>query len=875
MKKLLTPFLCWWVGLAQRHAHAVVFLLFIMVVLSGVYIYKNFAIDSDLDRFIRPSIQNQWHANNEDYRNNFPSYHRNAVVVVSGSSAEETFFSAERLYHALKDSQQFDDVFAPVFDPFIMDRIFYNIPTEGVKRISEAVSASIPQLAPIYQQPSIIRLLDYLQAQYLQASDMEVFLPDVEAQLGAFNQSLSLLLEGENEPVYLVPKLAPLDDGSQHYQLISVKRAPQFTEELPNKAIIDDLRSIIAATDIDASVDVRITGEIAMMNDEISESIGGFKLAGQISVILILVILWLGIRSKRLIAGIFLMLIMGVLFSVVFTLLVFGRFNTLSLVFVVMLFGLGIDFAVHYSLRVMEAMKQGESIRDAGITSARDTGVALGLCVITTVIAFLSFLPTEYLGLAELGVISAFGMVVAYVLSLTFIPAWFVVMNITPVERKSKRRMRIQIKDFVYPARTILLGSLVLLCVTLWYIHDMRFNYNLLSMRNQSSEAMVALRELQDRHLVNTYAVATVPDKGTDLAALKERLLELPIVVAVQLPEENLPIFQDAKHQHLDRVNQQLLELGEPGENTALDNEATRQQILAFIQALDAHSDVFIDEDLALVEELRANLSALLEHEDAWPELQKQVATGIVDDVEQLKVWFSAKPFGLDDLPDDIHKRLVSDDGRSLVQIIPAVDMHITSENRNFIEGLIDSGVNIAGVAVHEWGVGQVVVRAFTMATMLSVTLIFLVIAFTFKDIRPAIMIIYPMILVVTTTLAIGKMLGMSLNMANILVVPLVFGLGVDTSIHVVHRYRISDDWRDTFLSSTGRAVLLSALTTIGTFVAIAFSQHKGAASIGILLSIALSLLLIITFVVLPALLMLFDPKVKKSDKNRVAGECV
>src|SRR5690554_423939 len=266
MKKILTPFLCWWVAFIQRHAHAVLFVLFSMVVMSGIYTYLNFAVDSDLDQFIRPSIQNQWHANNEDYRKNFPSYHRNAVIVVSGNSAEDTFFSAERLYHALKDSQQFDDVFAPIFDPFIMDRIFYNIPTEGVKRLSEAVSESIPLLAPIYHQPSIINLLDYLQLQYQQASEIEVFLPDVSAQLAAFNQSLSLLLEGENEPVYLVPKLAPVDDGSKHYQLISVKRAPQFSEQLPNHVLINGLHAIIQAIDIAEGVDVRITGVFAMMN---------------------------------------------------------------------------------------------------------------------------------------------------------------------------------------------------------------------------------------------------------------------------------------------------------------------------------------------------------------------------------------------------------------------------------------------------------------------------------------------------------------------------------------------------------------------------------------------------------------------------------
>jgi hypothetical protein len=94
--------------------------------------------------------------------------------------------------------------------------------------------------------------------------------------------------------------------------------------------------------------------------------------------------------------------------------------------------------------------------------------------------------------------------------------------------------------------------------------------------------------------------------------------------------------------------------------------------------------------------------------------------------------------------------------------------------------------------------------------------------------------------------------------MANILVVPLIFGLGVDTGIHVVHRFTREGSVTQLFQTTTARAVLISALTTIGTFFSLSFSPHKGAASIGVLLSIAISMMLLVTFIVLPALLRIF-----------------
>ena len=116
-------------------------------------------------------------------------------------------------------------------------------------------------------------------------------------------------------------------------------------------------------------------------------------------------------------------------------------------------------------------------------------------------------------------------------------------------------------------------------------------------------------------------------------------------------------------------------------------------------------------------------------------------------------------------------------------------------------------------------------------------------------------MILLPLGLAAGLSLSLAGVMGLSLNMANILVIPLIFGLGVDNGIHVVDRYLGEGDVGHLIQSSTPRAVLLSALTTIGAFAALSISPHAGTASIGALLTIAIGLLLLITIFVLPVLL--------------------
>ena len=173
-----------------------------------------------------------------------------------------------------------------------------------------------------------------------------------------------------------------------------------------------------------------LTGEVVLAHEEMSAALSGIE-RRLVSLIFLLCIVALGIRSGPILLATCTMLAMGISLTLGFATLVVGELNTLSMIFVVLFFGLGVDFAAHFALRVQANLDQ--DLRAALGRSLRDTGPALALCTLTSAVSFLAFLPTAYRGLAELGMISAGGIVIAFVLTLSIIPA--VLLRRPPVAR--------------------------------------------------------------------------------------------------------------------------------------------------------------------------------------------------------------------------------------------------------------------------------------------------------------------------------------------------------------------------------------------------------------------------------------------------------
>jgi predicted RND superfamily exporter protein len=409
--------------------------------------------------------------------------------------------------------------------------------------------------------------------------------------------------------------------------------------------------------------------------------------------------------------------------------------------------------------------------------------------------------------------------------------------------------------DLFSPSTVLAATVLVSICAA-WFAKDARFDYSVLAMRDKSSEAIATLLELQREKLATDYSIATLVESD-QVESLTEQLLALPTVAEVNRPEDVLPAEQAAKAGALASLQGfGDLSLQLPATPDAVLTAASRDRLAALLTADSAQP---ADPELA-----RA-LAGL--DEGGFARLQEDLLSPLFSELRELRPRLLARPFALEDLPESVRTRLIAPDGRHRLEVIARNQLNDLAKMDRFVAEVEAVAPNIAGRTVVERGVGQSVVRSFKLAIVMALTGIVAVLLLYFREPLTPLLVLIPLGLTTLFTFAIIELSGLTLNMANILVVPLIFGLGVDTGIHVVHRYHAARSVSDVLQSSTPRAVTLSALTTIGTFFSLSFSPHKGAASIGLILSIAIAILMVVTFVVLPALLERFEPL-----RRRVGG---
>jgi hypothetical protein len=368
---------------------------------------------------------------------------------------------------------------------------------------------------------------------------------------------------------------------------------------------------------------------------------------------------------------------------------------------------------------------------------------------------------------------------------------------------------------------------------------------------------MSTLLELQRADITTDYSISVLADYAAMAESLRGALSGQPEVADVTIPADWVPGQQVEKRRLLDLPAELLSTIDpvRPGNNGQALKEA-----LAYLTDVE---DAVPAERRDTYRVLRGGLTRVADEPETVDRLNRSLQRELEVSLEDLHEMLGAEPFTLDDLPADVHARMVTRDDRHLVIVEPAGVLANRAATEAFITAVANVAPNYAGRAVVEWGVGGVVVQSFLQAAGIAVAGIVVLLVIYFRSTRLALLVLVPLLLATLFTFALAELLGMTLNMANILVVPLIFGLGVDTGIHVVHRFD-NGGIDAVFRTSTARAVTISGLTTIGTFFSLSFSPHQGAASVGLLLSLAIALMLAVTYVVLPAMLRLAGGRMRK-----------
>lgn len=843
-------------GVAASAAHpgATLVTLALLTVLCLWFSASRFAINADMGDLIRQ--QADWRDDYNAYKDHFPVLYKTALVVVSGTSMDAVEQTTARLAEGLRAHHGLDAIFAPLADSFLRDNALLFLTEEELEQLADRLAAAQPVLTAIAEEPGLTNILDVLRRGIEEDGDAEL-----EQLLLPLTESAEAIAAGTEGRVSWRDRLLDADDEATHYSVISLTGRANRDAAQPNSEIMAQLREVIASTAPDPGVQVRISGEIALSHEEITAAQQGVQLAGLVSLLLLSLILAWGVRSLKIIAATLLMLATGVIWTSAWGLLAVGQFNALSLIFAVIFFGLGVDFAIHYSLRYQEALYQGRGNTEALTDAAASVGPSILLCTVTTAVGFLAFVPTDYQGLSELGIIAAGGMVVAALLIFTLLPAFYALTGppraVTPELRHGVelvRRLLRRRHAVLLVTGLVTLGALLL-------ARQIHFDYSVLALRDPTAESMTTLRELQREGVVNEYAISVLtPDRNT-ITALQTALEALPTVASVESPLDYLPDNQDAKLLVLEDIRFMLWSALEPipGDST---EPGDLERAVTALQATIAQEAVTATATEALLHRLGAAMSSLQAQGDQALEQWEQAATGqLPGELQWLRRALNARPFSFEDLPADLRSRLVSPGGQYRLAVLPAEDISTIESLSRFVESVCGVAPTATGRPVVEWGLGSVVSNAFKQALALAFLVVGLVLLLVLRSLRDTLLVLTPLVLAALFTLAIQVLIGMPLNMANILVLPLIFGLGVDNGIHVVHRFRRDGSVDSLMHSSTPRAVILSTLTTIGTFAALSLSPHQGTASIGLLLTFAVGFLLVLVLCLLPVLLAQFGSR--------------
>ena len=797
------------------------------------------SLNSDLGQLIRPSDQLKWYQANEAFKRDFPQLQQTAIVVLRGSDAAEVSRATQAMHDRLKTEAGFASVFAPTIDPYIERHRLHFLSKDQLAAWQKGAD---------YTYGAVLRLADETSLENFAFTLTDFVSANPGQPLPVALDTLLDVLEGTPDASFST--FYPLVDPNQaeYLEFIVVQGTQNLDQPLPNAQIVAQLETVSTLITRAFNVDVALTGEVALANEEIGAALSGIEIAGALSVVIIALILGVGLRSYRVIGIIFAKLLLGSCLTLGAATILVGSFNTLSMLFVVMFFGLGIDFSLHFILR---AMAEG-SIGEEGLKSTfKDTAPALGLCTLTSAIAFLAFVPTDYLGLGELGLISAAGMLIALFLTLLFVPAAYLKWHTHSASTRSSlsvtRRVRLTSRGARLLGCLFLVGSPLALAIAL----DTQFNYNVLSMRDPDSPAMRALVDLQETGYETDYSIQLTAPNEQAASALKARLETLPSVKAVNLPLDFAPAHDVYRERILVELAQKYAEI-EPLRPEASNERTPAESHSMISEYIDFARSRLTETETEPLDRLASALPKYFSDPSLKAETEQAWQAAFTQSQSELNQMLTASAPTLASLPDRFRSRLITSAGEHLITVQPTHALTSRDQTDQFVADVLSVEPMAAGRTMVEWGIGEVVIAAFFQAILTTLLAVIALLILYFTRLTPVVLVLLPIGLTILYTLAIAEWLGLTLNMANILVVPLIIGLGVDTGIHIIHRYEQSGPGYA--VAATHKAVILSGLTTCGTFFSLSFSPHGGAASIGLLLTIAIGSLLAISLTVLPLL---------------------
>ena len=861
----LDRFLARWTAGAAHRAVFVVLAAAVLVAAAAWYASANLGINTSTRDMISEDVP--FRQNDLAFDAAFPQFQKQVIVVAEAGTAEQAESLATDLAEAMATrSDRFEEVRVPDVDPFLRRNALLYLSVDDLYDLSDRLAGAQALLAALAADPSLRGLFGVL-ADGFDAFVEDGTTPPVElaAVLSAMADVVDAQVAGDETLLSWRSVLGgqTLGDGAGR-TLIAAQPVLDYGSLAPAGAALREIRALAAELQAEAGSDasVRITGGPALETEELATVTDGAAQAGVISLALVSLLLVLGLRSWRVIVAVLVTLLSGLILSLGFAALTIGSLNLISVAFAVLFIGLAVDFGIHYSLRQREALASGCDRTSALATAAASVGRALSLSALCAAIGFLSFVPTDYRGLAELGIIAGASMVVALLANLTLLPALMTLLRSggpTVVRHAPASDGLARLMAGGY--RVILVAAAVLAVAAAIVVPALRFDVNPLNLQDPDAPAVATYLDLASSSRTTPYRIQILADDLPAAEALAEDIALLDTVDYTLSLASFVPADQDEKLLVIDDLALFLLPVLSPPQPLAAPDAAARREISDRLRSTIA--DYVASGIGGEAAEQAARLSGALfrlvdraaDPDAALASLEDRLTRLLPVMLDDLSLAMQAEPVGLETIPDRLVRDWLSPQGQARLDVVPVEDVSATEAMRDFADSVQSVYADATGSPVIVTEASRAVARAFLEATIITVLVITAVLAVLFRRLGDVLLALLPLGLTGLYTIAVAVVLGLSFNFANVIVLPLLFALGVSSSIHLVMRRRAEGGAAAALRSSTPRAVLFSALTTVASFGSLAVSAHRGMSSMGILLTIALTITVATTLLVLPALM--------------------
>ncbi|MEZ7135595.1 MULTISPECIES: MMPL family transporter [Komagataeibacter] len=847
------------VAFCSRRAIAVV-LAFAVLIAGATYAsYMLLGVTTDTDTMFSSSLD--WKKRSDEMGRLFPQKQDQLVAVIDAALPEEAQQTALALAAKLRDDHaHFNYVTTPQTDPYLVRNGLMFLDPTALERVLNTTITAQPFLSELAADPSGRGLFSALDLIALGVSQGQADLGNFQAALNGFATTLQHSVDGSPEPLSWERLLAgDLADLGGKFQFVVTQPKLDYDSFQPGGAASDAIRA--AANDLpfvkNGRAHVHITGDTQIADEEFATVAEGM-VAGLLGS-LVLVTLWLilAVHTWRIIVPIIVTLVSGLLLTTGFAAIVVGKLNLISVAFAILFVGIAVDFAIQFSVRFRaQAQPDGSSpgLLDALERTGNETGHQILVAAMATSAGFLAFTPTAFVGVAQLGLIAGFGMLFAFICTLTLLPALLRLFRPTAGHGRMGFTFARPVDHAIRRHRWPILAVFVVIAlVGLGLTPRLTFDADPLHTKNPKSEGMVTLGMLMSEPQYSPYTVDVLLPNLDQAAAMSERLSGLPLVhdalwLGSLVPSDQktkLPLIQDA-------ASLLLPTLVVPNPKPAPDAAELRAAAARTAAALGGVLD-----QLPANDPLRRIQSALAHLSKA--DDQRVLATNealvrfLPMQLDMLRGMLQAKPVTIADVPAQLAHDYLLPDGRALVEVHPSHEMQGNRALHTYVDEIRKVAPMAAGSAIDIVQSAATMVHAFVTAAGAAIVMIAIILSVALRRLLDTALVLAPLLLSALMTVILIIVVPEQLNFANIIALPLLLGVGVSFNIYFVMNWRAGI--KLPLSSPTARAVLFSALTTGTAFGSLAASHHPGTASMGRLLLLSLGCTLVATLVFVPALL--------------------